>query len=684
MDTHAPLKQRTVVDHPQHPWINESILTVKRKRRKAEKKWKASGSEISKKEYKLLCNQVKDMVKKAKDEFYAQKVHECEGYQKKLYKIIDSLMGRGKPNILPTASSNLLLAKNLNSFFISKIDTLREVLMSLEPTTAKMSIPDLDSILKTCTAPMDTMIPASVEEVTKIIKESSKATCMLDPMPTALVKEIVTHLALYITNIVNMALSTGIFPSKLKSVIVLPLLKKQNLDSESFKNYRPVSNLPFLSKVIEKVMACRLLEHMKENHLLDTLQSAYKKAHSTETALLRVQNDILTSIDQKRGTFLILLDLSADFDTVDHDLLLSFLENNIGLTGSVLSLFQTYLSGRSQCVSVNGVMSEFCHLAFGVPQGSVLGPLIFCTYLLPLGSILQHHKLDYHIYADDTQVYCSTDLLNPQDDLKRITACVSDIRTWMIQNKLKINDDKTEFLILHSSYKEFTANLNFEISQTLVNPSDTCGNLGVIFDSHMKMENQIQSICRSVNFHLRSINSVHDSLTDDATVLLVHALITSKLDYCNSLLHGLPDKLIHHLQRLQNIAARTVSRTSKFEHITPVMYELHWLPVKMRIRFKLLLLVYQCVQQTAPTYLCELLHEKKKSKYGIRSYELEHLHIPDSETKTYGDRAFCFSGPREWNKLSLEIRQSKSVEVFKTKLKTLLFKEYYKKKGVCG
>ena len=104
----------------------------------------------------------------------------------------------------------------------------------------------------------------------------------------------------------------------------------------------------------------------------------------------------------------------------------------------------------------------------------------------------------------------------------------------------------------------------------------------------------------------------------------------------------------------------------------------------IEIRFKLLLLVYQCVQQTAPTYLCELLHEKKKSKYGIRSYELEHLHIPDSETKTYGDHAFCFSGPREWNKLSLEIRQSKSVEVFKIKLKTLLFKEYYKKKGVCG
>ena len=146
---------------------------------------------------------------------------------------------------------------------------------------------------------------------------------------------------------------------------------------------------------------------------------------------------------------------------------------------------------------------------------------------------------------------------------------------------------------------------------------------------------------------------MRDSLTDEATVLLVHALITSKMDYGNSLLHGFPDKFINRLQRLQNIAARIVSRTSKFKHITPVMYELHWLPVEMRIRFKLLLLVYQCVQQTGPTYLCELLHEKKKSKYGIRSYELDHLHIPDSGTKTHWDRAFCFSGPSEWNKLSL-------------------------------
>ena len=522
-----------------------------------------------------------------------------------------------------------------------------------------------------------TTIDAQWEGMGDVDQESSKATCALDPMPTSLIKEVLPHLASYITKIVNMAFSTGTFPSKLKSAIVIPLIKKPNLNCEILKNYRPVSNLPFLSKVIEKVIASRLLEHIKENNLLDTLQSAYKKAHSTETALLRVQNDILSSIGQKRGSFLILLDLSAAFDTVDHDLLLSFLENHAGLAGSALSLFKTYLCGRSQCVSVNGVISEFCQLAFGVPQGSVLGPLVFCTYTLPLGAILRHHKLNYHIYADDTQVYCSTDLSNPQEELSRITACVSDIRTWMVWNKLKINDDKTEFLILYSSYKEFTTDLEFEIGQTKIKPSKTCRNLGVMFDSHMKMESQIQSIRKTVNFHLRSINSVRNSLTNEATVLLVHALITWRLDYCNSLLQGLPDKLINRLQRLQNIAARVITRCSKFDHITPVLYELHWLPVKMRIRFKLLLLMYRCVQQTAPAYLCELIQPKKKSKYGIRSYSLDHLHVPDSGSKSYGDRAFCVSGPTEWNKLSLEIRQAKSVDLFKTELKTLLFKEYY-------
>ncbi len=182
--------------------------------------------------------------------------------------------------------------------------------------------------------------------------------------------------------------------SELKSAIIHPLIKKPSLDPEILKNFRPVSNLSFISKVIEKVVAARLQDHMNANNLLDPMQSAYRAGYSTETALLRVHNDIVSSVDNGKGVFLVLLDLSAAFDTVDHEILLKFLEDYIGLDGSVLKLFDSYLSGRTQCVSISGVLSEFSDLLYGVPQGSVLGPIEFCIYTTALGAIF---RLQYSI-----------------------------------------------------------------------------------------------------------------------------------------------------------------------------------------------------------------------------------------------------------------------------------------------
>ena len=223
---------------------------------------------------------------------------------------------------------------------------------------------------------------------------SPPTNCDLDPVPTRLLKEQLDCIIPLMVDIVNKSLCSGVFPGCLKQAIVVPLLKKKSLDKNVYSNYRPVSNLAFLSKVIERVVAQRLNSHMDLNNMHETMQSAYKKLHSTETALLYIQNDILNSIDQNKVVLLVLLDLSVAFDIIDHELLINRLSSRLGLSGCVLDWFRSYLKNRSQRVKLDNVLSDHTLLRYGVPQGSVLGPILFSIYVLPLCYIINQLSIN--------------------------------------------------------------------------------------------------------------------------------------------------------------------------------------------------------------------------------------------------------------------------------------------------
>ena len=229
--------------------------------------------------------------------------------------------------------------------------------------------------------------PATENEIKKLIKESPSKSCSSDPIPTWLIKKCIDYLVPIITVVINLSLSSGNMPSNLKKAILIPLIKKACLDPEIFNHFRPISNLTYLSKLIEKVVATRLFDHMTTNGLHECLQSSYKKYHSTETALTCIHDDILRAVDEQQCVILLLLDLSAAFDTIDHDMLLSRLRKYIGLRDTALNWFRSYLSQRQQSVLINGVKSKTVPLSCGVPQGSVLGPILFTIYLLPLASL---------------------------------------------------------------------------------------------------------------------------------------------------------------------------------------------------------------------------------------------------------------------------------------------------------
>ena len=488
LNKHAPEKCKKFAVRDMREWMTEEVHSIKRAKRKSERVWRKSKLTVHRLIFKEHCLKLKVAITKAKTHHYQQSILDCNGDQSKLFKCVNSLLGRSKQCALPPHDSPASLSTHFNDYFIDKIKTIREEFPILQSTLPNYVCPESSTTCEPTNCQFLDFTPVTLPEIKTIISQMNITTCPLDPFPTSVLIDSNVWLD-WLVHIVNMSLSTGIFPEPLKTAIVKPLLKKPTLDCTSFRNFRPVSNIAFMSKVIEKVIAFQLHSHMTRHNMFEELQSAYKTHHSTETTLVKVFNDIMLNVDSGLGSFLILLDLSSAFDTIDYDLLCTVFERHLGISGTALKLLKSFLTGRSQAVIIDGVKSELKKLTCGVPQGSVLGPFEFCNYLIPLGNILKYHNVQYHMYADDTQVYISFKLKTPHEAVDTINECISDLRTWMINHKLKINDSKTEFLIIRSQFSKVTLpKLTVTVGDTEISSSDKARNLGVIFDSFMNLE----------------------------------------------------------------------------------------------------------------------------------------------------------------------------------------------------
>ena len=330
----------------------------------------------------------------------------------------------------PECNSDQQLADDFVNFFHQKVHNIREQLDEFPSTLSTES--------HSCRTFISEFNPVSELTVRKIIMSLPNKSSSLDPIPTSLLKQCVSELLSYICTFINLSLSTGHLCVSLKTAVITPILKKTSLDPV-FANYRPISNLPTLSKILEKVVSQQLSTYIYTNNLADPRQSAYRPNHSTELALCRLLNDALVEADRDNVTAL-LLDLSAAFDTVDHDILLKRLENIFGIHGVPLKWFGNYLKGRVQQVSINNSKSSSIPLLYGVPQGSVLGPLLFCLYVRPLADVIVANGLNHMYYADDLQVTVSFPTCEQEAALRLLHSGLEKIIEWMHTSKLKINN----------------------------------------------------------------------------------------------------------------------------------------------------------------------------------------------------------------------------------------------------
>ena len=348
----------------------------------------------------------------------------------------------------------------------------------------------------------------SQEEIRKFIMKSPSKSCLLDPWPTFVVNECIDIPLPSITRLVNCSLSEGVVPDEFKKAIVTPLIKKSSLPPDDLKNYRPVSGLGFISKLVEPVVASQLSDHVSLNGLEKVRQSAYKLGHSTESALLSINNDVHLAFAKGDATTVVLLDQSTAFDTIDHDTLLDSLSYWFGVGRVVLDWFKSYLSDRVHCIKIGLILSDAKKLLYGVPQGSVLGVILFSLYTTPLSKVIQNHPgISFQFYADDTQLYVYLTHKNVASALDKLSRCLEDIKRWLSTNKLKLNPDKTEFIVFGSKSQREKLNHSFPVNilGNLVSPVHAVRNHGVWFDSDFSFYSHVMKVCKACFTHVRDL-----------------------------------------------------------------------------------------------------------------------------------------------------------------------------------
>lgn len=669
IDNYAPITTKTFKMR-ENRWYNNVLREQKIKMRKKEKIWRKYKQNHQLLSYKAERLQFLYQLRKLKKEILLSDIIEHRGDSKYLYKFVSKLWGQKIENPLPKCNSDQQLAENFAEFFISKIQNIRK---NLENLSKFKTTPNKEITF------MTRFQPVSEQEVTKVISKMKTKSCESDCISTKILKN---HLPLFIhtiTKIVNVSLDKGAFPTNWKIAILRPLLKKKGLDLV-FKNYRPVSNLPFLSKVLEKIVINQVLNHCLATQTYPEHQSAYIKDRSCETALLHVTNTILWAMEKKKVAVVVAMDLSAAFDTVDHSILLDLLKNRYGLDGVVHDWFGSFLAKRSFKVCVNGVYSDVKVMNYSVPQGSAGGGFEYNLYAAPLIDIVPS-EIDLNGFADDhtiTDTFLPTATGSSESLLiKKFELCMSNINEWMGSMRLQMNPSKTELIYFGSQRQLEKCQLtSMMVESSVIDRSKCIRLLGVFLDENLSFHKHIGNQCRKAIANYYRIKCIRQFITKEACEILVHSLIMSHLDYGNCLLYGTPKKYLQKLQRIQNMAAKLVLNHMSYRaSATEARKKLHWLPISERIEFQILINVFKCLHNNAPHKLSKLII-RKQTYLNLRSNHCK-LFVPQVKSSTQAWRSFSVCGPRLWNLLPENIRKCNSLKKFKSLIKTYLFKKCY-------
>ena len=559
-----------------------------------------------------------------------------------------------------------LVCNTFNNFFTTVASTLVD---KLPPCPGIYGWTHIQSFYKSLNVPSTGFQMSQVTEdsVLKILSSvnPSKATG-LDQLSPKFIKDGAKLISSPLAHIVNLSLTSGIIPNDLKSARVTPIYKKNSKLEPG--NYRPVSILSTISKLFERIVYNQLDQYLCEHKLLYEYQSGFRSSYSTDTCLVHLIDYL--KLEQDKGNFIgmVLLDLQKAFDTVDHEILLRKLEA-LGVQNQSVDWFKSYLQERQQVVEISGTSSKPSTITCGVPQGSILGPLLFLIYVNDISSAVKCKLL---LYADDSALIVAGN--NTEEIQHSLSRELESIREWLIDNKLSLHLGKTEAILFGSKRK---LNKNQTIQVQCAGNTLTCRShvkyLGVNLDQSLSGDSIAEGVIRKSNAKLKFLYRQAKNLDLQTKKLLVSALLQCHYDYASaSWYSGLTKKFKSRLQCSQNKIVRFLLNAPPRTHVGATEFSLvRMLPVELRTKQLKLNLVFNVVNGTAPPYLTKSFNLTRNiHRINTRS-STSSLHVP--HVKAFGKSSFMFTGIKAWNELPSHIQCTQSKSQFKHLVKQHLF-----------
>lgn len=645
-------------------WMTPGLLKSCKKKNLLYAKYLKNPNSENKTKFTAYRNKFKAIRLHAEKNYYATEFLNCHSDLKSTWRLIRSALqldvNNEKINALMIDDVRIedpgILANKFNEYFIN---LPKELASNVPPT-----ITSFHEYLPPTNLLSMGIITTSPDELLRIGLNFKKTHAVgldgIDPNVG------LRHLHLIIqplTEIINSSLTNGIVPDALKTAKVVPIFKKGN--KENMINYRPISILPFFAKFLEKIMHDRLSSFILKSKIIHASQHGFQEGHSTFMALLDMEELVSKAIDKNEYSIGVFLDLAKAFDTVNHNVLLKKL-NHYGVRGTQLNWFKSYLESRTQCVVCNGATSELGYVAFGVPQGSNLGPLLFLIYINDLASVSS--TLHFILFADDTNlVYSNT---SPEALMDTVNQELTKVNTWFKANKLTLNADKSNFIIFKSHRKIKPVNWSLTLNDLPILQVESTKFLGVLIDQHLTWKTHINYIALKLAKNIGILSRIAYLLPKDIKKSLYNTLIYPYLNYCNFIWASNYPTRLQKLVTLQKRAIRLIEGAAYTASSRPIFASLKLLKINQIKDFQIADLFYCFEHNLLPDSFINYF-----SKASI-------LHMHDTRgASSYRPikartniRIFSVKsvGPHIWNSLPSQIQAAQNRRQFKRLMKEYL------------